>query len=104
MAPVATLENWCREIHRWCPSLTVLKYHGQEASKTKMRARLERASAVPNVVVCAFSAFERSTSSALSEQAFLQKSLGKKGYQGKLSYLIIDEAQARRLPSLPPFA
>mmetsp|Transcript_11755 Transcript_11755/g.32324 ORF Transcript_11755/g.32324 Transcript_11755/m.32324 type:complete len:793 (-) Transcript_11755:13-2391(-) len=73
--------------------MRVVKYHGDEATKVSARAQIEGGDDAPHVVVCSFSAFERSTGSALSEQAFLQKKVGRNGASGKLSYLIIDEAQ-----------
>jgi hypothetical protein len=46
-----------------------------------------------NVVVCAFTTFGKDSDKGRKEAAFLQKKLGKTGKAGKLSYLVVDEAQ-----------
>ena len=51
VAPVATLENWIREFEMWCPALSVVKYHGDEATKANIRRRLASDDEIPNVVV-----------------------------------------------------
>ncbi|EOD21430.1 hypothetical protein EMIHUDRAFT_241187 [Emiliania huxleyi CCMP1516] len=77
VAPVATLENWMREFAMWCPALRVVKFHGDEATKAAVRSSFSRRSdeEPPHVV------------------AFLQRKLGRVGARGKLSYLVVDEAQ-----------
>lgn len=59
IAPASLLENWHREINRWCPHFRTIIYHGSE--RTAIRARL----AVPSedlsfdVMLTCYSLFER---------------------------------------------
>jgi SWI/SNF-related matrix-associated actin-dependent regulator 1 of chromatin subfamily A len=62
VAPASLLENWQREIKKWCPSFSVILYHGNERAiqydrlhkiaKNKGRAPF-------NVMLTCYSLFER---------------------------------------------
>ncbi len=34
--PKSTLSNWMKEIHRWCPALRVIKFHGSREDREEM--------------------------------------------------------------------
>ncbi|KAK9836737.1 hypothetical protein WJX74_007100 [Apatococcus lobatus] len=42
VAPASLLENWAREIERWCPAMKVVTYYGQE--REQLRYQLQDAS------------------------------------------------------------
>ncbi|XP_055850826.1 SWI/SNF-related matrix-associated actin-dependent regulator of chromatin subfamily A containing DEAD/H box 1 homolog [Episyrphus balteatus] len=39
VVPSSTLDNWETEIHKWCPSLVVEKYYGNQDDRRRMRIR-----------------------------------------------------------------
>jgi SWI/SNF-related matrix-associated actin-dependent regulator of chromatin subfamily A member 5 len=41
IVPKSTLGNWCNEFKRWCPSLRVVKFHGNAEERAAQKARLE---------------------------------------------------------------
>lgn len=62
VAPASLLENWLREIKKWCPAFTVVLYHGNE--RAVQYERLHRAAkgkgpAPFNVMLTCYSLFER---------------------------------------------
>src|SRR5512138_3471156 len=73
VAPTSLLENWAREIERFCPELTCVVYHGPERSSHG--ARLDDA----NVVVTSYPVLVRDLP-LLSSRSY--------------HYLVLDEAQA----------
>lgn len=65
VAPASLLENWLREIKKWCPAFTVVLYHGNE--RAVQYERLHRAAkgkgpAPFNVMLTCYSLFERQRS------------------------------------------
>ena len=47
IAPSSVLDNWARELARWCPGLRAVKYHGPAAERKAMREALEWDSGYP---------------------------------------------------------
>jgi SWI/SNF-related matrix-associated actin-dependent regulator of chromatin subfamily A member 5 len=41
IVPKSTLGNWCNEFKRWCPSIRVVKFHGNAEERAAQKARLE---------------------------------------------------------------
>jgi SWI/SNF-related matrix-associated actin-dependent regulator of chromatin subfamily A member 5 len=41
IVPKSTLGNWCNEFRRWCPSLRVVKFHGNAEERAAQRAGLQ---------------------------------------------------------------
>ena len=41
IAPSSVLDNWARELARWCPGLRAVKYHGPAAERKAMRLALD---------------------------------------------------------------
>lgn len=39
VVPSSTLDNWQTEINRWCPSMVVEKYYGNQDERRRMRIR-----------------------------------------------------------------
>mmetsp|Transcript_24426 Transcript_24426/g.58814 ORF Transcript_24426/g.58814 Transcript_24426/m.58814 type:complete len:1025 (+) Transcript_24426:139-3213(+) len=94
VAPMSTVENWMRELAMWCPKLKAVKYAGNEAERDELQEELLKGELRgTNVVVTAFTTLGKETDKGRRERLFLQKKLGKCSKKGKLSYLIIDEAQ-----------
>ena len=94
MAPTSTLENWMRELKMWCPKLRAVKYAGTEGERWELQEELTKGEHVGvNVIVTAFTTFGKESDKGRRESMFLQKKLGRNGRNGKLSYLVIDEAQ-----------
>ncbi|XP_068140495.1 SWI/SNF-related matrix-associated actin-dependent regulator of chromatin subfamily A containing DEAD/H box 1 homolog [Drosophila tropicalis] len=42
VVPSSTLDNWEAEIERWCPNLVVMKYHGSQDERRRMRAKFAK--------------------------------------------------------------
>lgn len=55
IVPTSTAENWCRELAKWCPALTVLPFTGGEAAR---RADVHRIGTT-SVTVTTYSLIER---------------------------------------------
>ncbi|XP_059655235.1 protein CHROMATIN REMODELING 19 isoform X2 [Cornus florida] len=62
VCPASVLENWERELKKWCPSFSVLQYHGAGRSAySKELSSLSKAGLPPpfNVILVCYSLFER---------------------------------------------
>jgi SNF2 family DNA or RNA helicase len=62
VCPASLLENWERELKKWCPSFSVLQYHGATRSAySKELGSLAKAGLPPpfNVLLVCYSLFER---------------------------------------------
>ncbi|KAG0573239.1 hypothetical protein KC19_VG161000 [Ceratodon purpureus] len=87
VAPASLLENWLREIRKWCPAFTVVLYHGNE--RAVQYERLHRAAkgkgpAPFNVMLTCYSLFERQSEQMKEDRKFLKK--------WKWSTVLMDEA------------
>jgi SNF2 family DNA or RNA helicase len=36
IVPLNVLDTWCQEVHRWCPSFRVIRYHGSERERQRI--------------------------------------------------------------------
>ncbi|KAL3914846.1 MAG: hypothetical protein SGPRY_007477 [Prymnesium sp.] len=88
VAPMSTVENWMRELQT-CPLLGEVAHCTLQSQEEFVRGEHRGV----NVIVTAITTFGKETDKARRERLFLQRRLGKFGQNGKLSYLIIDEAQ-----------
>lgn len=82
MVPKSTLSNWCNEFARWCPSIRVIRFHGnkeerQEMAHTYFRASMAQEDRDWDVCVTTYEVVNL-------ERSVLQKMAWR--------YLIIDEA------------
>lgn len=62
VCPASVLENWERELRKWCPSFNVLQYHGAaRAAYSRELNSLSKAGKLPpfNVLLVCYSLFER---------------------------------------------
>lgn len=62
VCPASVLENWERELKKWCPSFSVLQYHGAARSTyAKKLSSLAKSGLPPpfNVLLVCYSLFER---------------------------------------------
>lgn len=62
VCPASVLENWERELKKWCPSFSVLQYHGAARSAySRELTSLAKAGMPPpfNVILVCYSLFER---------------------------------------------
>ena len=41
IVPSSTMENWRIELGKWCPSLKILNYYGQQDERRSMRLQVE---------------------------------------------------------------
>ena len=39
IGPLSTLSNWVAEVQRWCPSMPVILYHGNQAERQHLRSK-----------------------------------------------------------------
>uniref|UniRef100_A0A1D1Z896 SWI/SNF-related matrix-associated actin-dependent regulator of chromatin subfamily A containing DEAD/H box 1 n=1 Tax=Anthurium amnicola TaxID=1678845 RepID=A0A1D1Z896_9ARAE len=89
VCPASLLENWERELRRWCPSLSVVVFHG--AGRTiysKELNSLGKAGLAPpfNVLVTCYSLFERRTAQQKDDRKVLRR--------WQWSCVLMDEAHA----------
>ena len=48
VAPASLLENWQRELRRWCPDLNVVTYYGPKRAALRQQLLHERSALVPS--------------------------------------------------------
>lgn len=89
VCPASVLENWERELKKWCPSFTVLQYHGAaRATHSKMLNSLSKSRMPPpfNVILVCYSLFERHSAQQKDDRKLLKR--------WKWSCVLMDEAHA----------
>ncbi|PWA95485.1 Helicase, C-terminal [Artemisia annua] len=89
VCPASVLENWERELKKWCPSFTVLQYHGAaRATHSKMLNTLSKSRMPPpfNVILVCYSLFERHSAQQKDDRKLLKR--------WKWSCVLMDEAHA----------
>ncbi|XP_012478986.1 protein CHROMATIN REMODELING 19 isoform X1 [Gossypium raimondii] len=89
VCPASLLENWERELKKWCPSFSVLQYHGAgRASYSKELGYLSKAGLPPpfNVLLVCYSLFERHSVQQKDDRKILKR--------WKWSCVLMDEAHA----------
>ena len=62
ISPASLLENWARELKKWCPHFSVVAYHGSERSALFRELTHFAKSGKPapfNVMLTGYSLFER---------------------------------------------
>lgn len=62
VCPASVLENWERELKKWCPSFTVLQYHGSARSAYSKELSSLGKAGLPlpfDVILVCYSLFER---------------------------------------------
>ncbi|KAG6504516.1 hypothetical protein ZIOFF_036850 [Zingiber officinale] len=87
VCPASVLENWKRELTRWCPSLSVLLFHGSgRTTYSKELTSLGKAGLPPsfNVLLACYSLFERHSSQQRDDRKALKR--------WKWSCVLMDEA------------
>ncbi|KAL8520740.1 hypothetical protein ACS0TY_011330 [Phlomoides rotata] len=89
VCPASVLENWERELKKWCPSFTVLQYHGSaRTAYSKQLSSLGKAGRPPpfDVILVCYSLFERHSLQQKEDRKILR--------HWKWSCAIMDEAHA----------
>lgn len=89
VCPASLLENWERELKRWCPSFTVIQYHGAGRSAySKKLNSLGKAGLPPpfNVLLVCYSLFERRSVQQKDDRKILKR--------WRWSCVLLDEAHA----------
>ncbi|KAM1064815.1 hypothetical protein ACFX15_019889 [Malus domestica] len=89
VCPASVLENWERELKKWCPSFTVLQYHGAARSAySKELNSLSKAGLPPpfNVILVCYSLFERHSAQQKDDRKILKR--------WQWSCVLMDEAHA----------
>ncbi|KAL7110911.1 hypothetical protein ACP275_05G055400 [Erythranthe tilingii] len=89
VCPASLLENWERELKKWCPSFTVLQYHGSTRSAySKELNSLGKAGLPPpcDVILVCYSLFERHSAQQKDDRRILR--------HFKWSCVLMDEAHA----------
>ena len=75
IVPKSTLGNWCNEFRRWCPSIRVVKFHGNGEERAEQKLQL-----VPGAFDVCATTYEM----ILKEKGHLKRF--------RWRYIIIDEA------------
>ncbi|XP_019262592.1 PREDICTED: protein CHROMATIN REMODELING 19 [Nicotiana attenuata] len=89
VCPASVLENWERELKRWCPEFTVIQYHGAARSTySKNLSSLARTGLPPpfNVILVCYSLFERHSAQQKDDRKILKR--------WRWSCVLMDEAHA----------
>ncbi|PQM41565.1 protein CHROMATIN REMODELING 19 [Prunus yedoensis var. nudiflora] len=89
VCPASVLENWERELKKWCPSFSVLQYHGAARSAySKELSSLAKAGLPPpfNVILVCYSLFERHSGQQKDDRKILKR--------WQWSCVLMDEAHA----------
>ncbi|XP_049931876.1 protein CHROMATIN REMODELING 19 isoform X2 [Nymphaea colorata] len=87
VCPASVLENWERELQRWCPSFSVIQYHGAaRAAYAKELNFLSKSGHPPpfNVLLVCYSLFERHSVQQKDDRRLLKR--------WKWSCVLMDEA------------
>ncbi|KAJ3209195.1 hypothetical protein HDU67_006324 [Dinochytrium kinnereticum] len=67
IVPNSTLENWMREIERWCPSMFAVAYYGSQAERAELR--LDLLDNCPDIIVTTYN----TSSGQKEDRNFLKK-------------------------------
>ncbi|XP_075657940.1 protein CHROMATIN REMODELING 19 [Castanea sativa] len=89
VCPASVLENWERELKKWCPSFSILQYHGAARSAhSKQLNSLAKAGKPPpfNVLLVCYSLFERHSAQQKDDRKILKR--------WQWSCVLMDEAHA----------
>ncbi|KAL7238072.1 hypothetical protein ACSBR2_004214 [Camellia fascicularis] len=89
VCPASVLENWERELKKWCPSFSVLQYHGAARSAySRELSSLAKARLPPpfNVILVCYSLFERHSMQQKDDRKILKS--------WRWSCVLMDEAHA----------
>ncbi|GLT52878.1 hypothetical protein SLA2020_261900 [Shorea laevis] len=89
VCPASVLENWERELKKWCPSFSVLQYHGAgRAAYSKELSSLAKAGLPSpfNVLLVCYSLFERHSAQQKDDRKILKR--------WRWSCVLMDEAHA----------
>ncbi|XP_065856526.1 protein CHROMATIN REMODELING 19 isoform X2 [Euphorbia lathyris] len=91
VCPASLLENWERELKKWCPSFSVLQYHGaNRAAYSKQLSSMAKAGMPPpfNVLLVCYSLFERHSAQQKDDRKLLKR--------WQWSCVLMDEAHAMK--------
>ncbi|XP_020978374.1 protein CHROMATIN REMODELING 19-like isoform X1 [Arachis ipaensis] len=89
VCPAFVLENWERELKKWCPSVSTLQYHGAgRTAYCKELNSLSKAGLPPpfNVLLVCYSLFERHSPQQKDDRKILKR--------WRWSCMLMDEAHA----------
>lgn len=89
VCPASVLENWERELKKWCPSFTVLQFHGAARStySKELSSLLKAGLPCPfNVILVCYSLFERHSAQQKDDRRILK--------HWRWSCVLMDEAHA----------
>ncbi|XP_015576496.2 protein CHROMATIN REMODELING 19 [Ricinus communis] len=89
VCPASVLENWERELKKWCPSFSVLQYHGaaRAAYSKELNSLAKAGLPLPfNVLLVCYSLFERHSAQQKDDRKILKR--------WRWSCVLMDEAHA----------
>ncbi|XP_074309031.1 protein CHROMATIN REMODELING 19 [Silene latifolia] len=89
VCPASVLENWQRELTKWCPAFTVVQYHGaNRTAYSKVLISCAKAGLPPpfNVLLVCYSLFERHSEQQKEDRKILKR--------WRWSCVLMDEAHA----------
>ncbi|KAL2906930.1 Protein CHROMATIN REMODELING 19 [Bienertia sinuspersici] len=89
VCPASVLENWEREFSKWCPTFSVVQFHGAgRAAYAKQLNSLSKAGLPPpfNVLLVCYSLFERHSAQQKDDRKILKR--------WRWSCVLMDEAHA----------
>lgn len=78
IVPASTLDNWCRETKKWCPSIELFLYYGSQEERRHLQEEVLDGEVKPQIVITTYS-----VATTTDDRTFLRKL--------KCHYVVLDE-------------
>ncbi|XP_022785581.1 SWI/SNF-related matrix-associated actin-dependent regulator of chromatin subfamily A containing DEAD/H box 1-like [Stylophora pistillata] len=79
IVPASTLDNWCREAKKWCPSLEFFLYYGSQAERLQLQCEVDLTERKPDIFITTYTV----ATGTKDDRSFLRKL--------NCNYVVLDE-------------